>query len=78
MGSYWSPNPMADAFIKKGTIAHRHTDPLGRTSHDIEAEFGVMHLHHQRTRDTKDCWPTLGAKRNRKDSSLELSEGACP
>ena len=30
------------------------------------------------TRDTKDCWPTLGAKRNRKDSSLELSEGACP
>ena len=46
---------MADAFIKKGTIAHRHTDPLGRTSRDIEAEFGVMHLHHQRTRDTKDC-----------------------
>ena len=25
---------MADAFIRKGTIAYRHTDPLGRTSRD--------------------------------------------
>ena len=34
MESYWSPNPMADAFIRKGATAYRHTDPLGRTSHD--------------------------------------------
>ena len=25
---------MADAFIRRGTIAHRHTDPLGSTSCD--------------------------------------------
>ena len=34
MESYWSPNPMADAFIRKGATAYRHTDPLGRTSRD--------------------------------------------